>query len=91
VYYDLQNCTDVLEAVPDLRTEMCMTASDDGSNVIKVEEGSYVSEEEDPLALTLPPTKAKEEVSYVQLRGFVAGHGLCLQKFVFIFSVLPRQ
>jgi hypothetical protein len=69
---------------------MCVTASDDECKVIKVE-GSNVSEEEDPLALTVAATKAEEEVSYVQLTGFVAGYGLCLRKFSFIFSVLPRQ
>jgi hypothetical protein len=70
---------------------MCLTASDDGNKVIKVEEGSYVSEEEDPLALTVPGTKAEEEVSYVQLIAFVAGYGLCLRKFSFIFSVFARE
>ena len=67
MYCDLQNCTDVLEAVPDLCTGMFVTASDDGNKVTKVEEGSYVlEEEEDPLAVTLPATKAEEEVSNVQ-------------------------
>jgi hypothetical protein len=93
VYCDLQKCTDVLETAPDVCTEMCLTASDDRSKVIKAEEGSYVleEEEEDPLALTVPVTKAEEEVSYVQLTAFVAGYGLCLRKFSFIFSILPRQ
>jgi len=86
VYCDLQKCTDVLGTAPDLCTEMYLTASDDECKVIKVEEGSTVSEE-DPLALTVPATKAEEEVSYVQLPGFVAGYGLCFRKF----SVLPRQ
>ena len=66
MYCDLQNCTDVLEAVPDLCTGMFVTASDDGNKVTKVEESSYVLEEEDPLALTLPATKAEHEVSNVQ-------------------------
>jgi hypothetical protein len=70
---------------------MCLTAYDDGSKDIKVEEDSCVSDEEDPLALTVPATKVEEEVSYVQLTGFVAGYGLCLWKFLFIFSVLPRE
>jgi hypothetical protein len=80
VYCDLQNCTDVLEAVPDLCTEMCVTASDDGNKDIKVEEGSYVSEEEDPLAVTLPATKAEEEVSNVQQTSYslaLLGRRLC--------------
>jgi len=91
VYCDLQKCTDVLDTAPDSCTEMCLTASDDGSKVIKAEEGLYVLEDEDPLALTVPATKAEEEVSYVQLTVFVAGYGLCLRKFSFIFSVLSRQ
>ena len=92
MYCDLQKCTDVLDTVPDLCTEMCLTASGDGSKVVKVEESSYVSEEEeDPLALPVPASKAEEEVSYVQLTGIVAGCGLCSRKFSFIFSVLPRQ
>jgi hypothetical protein len=81
----------VLETVPDLCTEVCLAASEDGAKDIKVEEGSYVSEEEDPLALTVPATNVEEEVSYVQLARFVAGYGLCLWKFLFIFSLLPRQ
>jgi hypothetical protein len=63
VYCDLQNCTDVLEHVPGLFTETCLTACD---AAIKVEDGSYVSEEEDPLAVTLPATEAEQEVSNVQ-------------------------
>ena len=51
----------MLDPVPGFCTEMCLTASD-----IKVEEGSDVPEEEDPLALTSPATKAEEEVSYIQ-------------------------
>jgi hypothetical protein len=62
---------------------MCLTASDDESKVMKVEEGSYVSEQEDPLALTVPATKAEEEVSYVQLTAFVAGYELCLSSHLF--------
>lgn len=65
MYCDLQKCADVLETARDSCTEMCLTASDDGSKVIKVEEGSHVlEEEEDPLALTVPAPKAEEEVSY---------------------------
>jgi len=91
LYCDLQKCTDVLDNVPDLCTEMCLTTSGDGSGVVKVEEGSYDSEEEDPLALPVPATKAEEEVSYIQSTGVVAGCGSCLPKFSFIFSVLSRQ
>ena len=67
VFYGLQNCTDVLEAVPDLCMETCVTACVAGNKVavVKVEEVSYIPEEEDPLALTLPATKAEQEVCYV--------------------------
>jgi len=61
VYHGLQNCTDVLDPVPDFCTETCLTASD-----IKVEEDSDIPEEEDPLAVTSPATKDEEEVSYIQ-------------------------
>ena len=52
MYHGLQNCTDVLEAVHDSSTDMCVTASD-----IKVED--------DPLAVTSPAVKAEQEVSNV--------------------------
>ena len=56
----------MLEGVPDWRTETCLTACVAGSTVavVKVEEVSYIPEE-DPLALTLPATKAEQEVCYV--------------------------
>lgn len=84
MYCDLQKCTDVLDTASDLCTEMHRTASDDECKVMKFEEGSHVSEEEeeeDPLAFTVPATKAEEEVSCVLLTGFVARCWLCLQKF----------
>ena len=56
----LQNCTDVLEPVSGLCTEMCLTASD-----VKIEEGSDIPEEEDPLAVTPQAVKAEQEVSNV--------------------------
>ena len=63
MYNGLQNCTDVLEAVPDLCSETCVTPSD-----IKIEEDSDISEEEeDPLAVTSPAVKAEQEVSNVCL------------------------
>jgi hypothetical protein len=61
VYFGLQNCTDVLETVPGFCTETCLSPSD-----IKVEEDSDIPEEEDPLAVTSPATKAEQEVSYLQ-------------------------
>jgi len=54
----LQNCTDVLEPVSGVCSEMCLKAAD-----IKVEEDSDVPEEENPLAVTSPAIKAKQEVS----------------------------
>jgi hypothetical protein len=69
VYRGLQNCTDVLEAVPGLCTETCLTACDDGKKVadIKFEEDSDIPEEEDPSAVTSPAVKAEQEVSYVYI------------------------
>jgi hypothetical protein len=52
----------VLEAVGDSCTEKCLTASD-----IKVEEDSYMPEEEDPLAMRTPAVKAEQEVSNVYM------------------------
>lgn len=62
MYHGLQNCTDILEPLPGLCTETCLTVSD-----IKVEEGSYTPEEEDPLALTSPAVKAEQVVSDVYI------------------------
>jgi len=60
VYLVLQNCTDVLEPVSGLCTETCLTFPD-----VKLEEGSDMPEEEDPLAVTSPAVKAEQEVSNV--------------------------
>lgn len=60
MYCVLQNCTDVVEPVSGLCAEMCLAASD-----IKLEEGSYMSEEEDPLSVTPQVVKAEQEVSNV--------------------------
>ena len=60
MYRVLQNCTDVLEPVSGLCTEMCLTPSD-----VKIEEGSYIPEEEDPLSVTPQAVKAEQEVSNV--------------------------
>ena len=84
MYRALQNCTDVLERVPGLCTETCPTACEDRNKVaaIKVEKGSYIPEEEDPLAVTLPATKAEQEVSYVQQTSYsptVLGRRCCRQ------------
>lgn len=67
VFCGLQNCTDVLTGVPDWCTETCVTACVAGHKVavVKVEEGSYIPDEEDPLALAVPATKAEQEVCYV--------------------------
>ena len=55
MYCVLQNCTDVVEPVSGLCAEMCLAASD-----IKLEEGSYMSEEEDPLSVTPQVVKAEQ-------------------------------
>jgi len=60
VFSVLQNCTDVPEPVSGLCTEMCVAASD-----IKLEEGSYIPKEEDPLSVTPQVVKAEQEVSNV--------------------------
>ena len=60
MYHGLQNCTDVLEPVSGLCTEMCLTASD-----VKLEEGSYIPDEKDPLSVTSLAAKAEQEVSNV--------------------------
>lgn len=54
----LQNCTDVLEPVSGLCTEMCVTASD-----VILEEGSCIPEEKEPLSVTSLASKAEQEVS----------------------------
>ena len=58
----------MLEGVPDWCTKTCVTACVAGNKVtvVKVEEGSYIPEEQDPLALTVPATKAEQEVCCVQ-------------------------
>jgi hypothetical protein len=58
VYLGLQNCTDVLEHVTGLCTEISVTASD-----VKLEEELYIPEEEDPLSVTSPAVKAEQGVS----------------------------
>lgn len=67
MFCGLQGCADVVEAVSDLHTETCVTTCVAGNKVavVKVEDVSYIPEEEDPLALTLPATKAEQEVCYV--------------------------
>jgi hypothetical protein len=60
MFHCLQNCTDVLEAVHDSCTELCVAACD-----VEVEEDSDMAEEEDPLALTLPTAEEEQEVCYV--------------------------
>ena len=55
MYHGLQNCTDVLEPVSGLCTEMCLTASD-----VKLEEGSYIPDEKDPLSVTSLAAKAEQ-------------------------------
>jgi hypothetical protein len=60
VYCVLQNYTDVLDSVSGVCTEMCLTVSN-----VKLEVGSYMPEEEDPLSVTSPAAKAEQVVSNV--------------------------
>jgi hypothetical protein len=57
----LQNCTDLVQAVPGLCTGTCLTANDDEVIDVKVEV-SDVKEEEDPLLISSAGT-ADDEVS----------------------------
>ena len=59
----LQSCMDLGETVPSVCSETGLTVSADGSEVcdIKVEE-VLATQEEDPLAVALPATKAEHEV-----------------------------
>jgi len=68
----LHNCVNVWTIVPTLYSEMCVTSFQDGSEAmdIKVEEVTYVKEEEegkDPLAITCPTSDAEQEVSRVSM------------------------
>jgi hypothetical protein len=58
----LQDYTDVLQPVSGVCTETCLTVSD-----VKLEQGSYMPEEEDPLSVTSPAVKAEQEVSNVSM------------------------
>jgi hypothetical protein len=58
----LQDYTDVLESVSGVCTETCVTASD-----VKLEQGSYMPEEEDALCVTSPAVKAEQDVSNVSM------------------------
>jgi hypothetical protein len=62
----LQNSTDLGETVPFVCSETCLTVCGGGSEVsdIKVEEvlPTQQEEEEDPLAIALPPIKIEHEV-----------------------------
>ena len=59
----LQNCTDLVEAVPGLCSYTCLTPNDDEVIGIKVEV-SDVKEEEDPLLIS-SAGNADDEVSYL--------------------------
>jgi hypothetical protein len=61
----LQNTMGFSQAGPDSYSETCLTSSRDGSQFvsIKVEEVTDMQEEEDPLLITFPVTKAELWVS----------------------------
>ena len=60
----LQDCMDLLTAVPGSCSETCVTSPDDGNEFtsIKVEEVSYIAEEEGLEPMTSAITKAEPEV-----------------------------
>ena len=62
----LQNSMDLVETVPSVCSETCLTVSADGSEVsdIRAEEVLYI-QEEDHLAVALPAVKAADTVCCV--------------------------
>jgi hypothetical protein len=61
----LQDTMGLSQAGPDSCSETSLTSSHDGNQLvsIKVEEGTDIQEEEDPLLITFPVTKAELWVS----------------------------
>jgi hypothetical protein len=61
----LQDTMGLIQAGPDSCSETCLTSSHDGNQLvgIKVEEVTDIQEEEDPLLITFPVTKAELWVS----------------------------
>jgi hypothetical protein len=58
---------DVLKVEPTSCCETCLTDTHDGSDVsanIKLERGTEVEDEEDPLLITSPDIKTEPEVSF---------------------------
>jgi hypothetical protein len=70
----LQNCTDILKVELGSCNEACITSCHDGDEVIniKVEEVIDPEEEEDPLLIKFPVTKAEDEVRSVFLSSFLS-------------------
>ena len=64
----LQNCTDLVEAVPGLCSDTCLTPNDDEVIAVKVEV-SDVKEEEDPLLIS-SAGMADDEVSCLSAHFF---------------------
>lgn len=65
----LQNCSNLPEVVPGSYSETFLTSSHDENQVIdiKVEVAKDIEEEEDPLLITFPVTKAEHEVSWMSV------------------------
>lgn len=78
----LQKCTDIVEAVPGLCSETCLTASDDEVIGVKVEVSDVKEEEEDPLLISSAGT-AVDEVSCLSVHLFSC-LTLCLSLYLFI-------
>jgi hypothetical protein len=61
----LQNCVDLLKVVPGSCSETGATFSDEGGGVtsVKVEEGTDIQKEEDPVPVSCSLIKGEHEVS----------------------------
>jgi hypothetical protein len=59
----LQNCADVLDAESGSRNWTCPASHDENQDIdVKVEVVTNIQEEEDPLLITIPVTRAENEV-----------------------------
>ena len=64
---NLQDGMDVLKVEPASCCETCLTDTHEGNDVtadVKIERGTEVEDEEDPLLITSPDIKTEPEVSF---------------------------
>jgi hypothetical protein len=59
----LQNCKDFLKVVPNSYSETCVTSKVNSQINIKLEGGSDIEVEEDPVDITFRTIKIEQEVS----------------------------